>query len=155
MKKHEWSKIFCGLIAGGFGVYGVWCGTEYYRLAEIAATIGGQMPDPVLAVTCVSMIMASLLSYLLYQMGLKNSRNKYGVDANGMPYRTMPSREEVLMEAAAEAAANAGEEADNKNYTIPGFFGDDGADSVDVKEEDASVTDGDTAGAFNEDEPVG
>ena len=86
-KKIEWSKMFCSIIAIFFGIYSIWCGIEYYRLCAIAIEIGMPMPDATLAVTCVSTVIASLLSYLLYQMGLKNSRNKYGIDADGQPFR--------------------------------------------------------------------
>ena len=45
------------------------------------------MPDATIAVTCITVVIGSLLSYFLYQFGLKNSRNKYGVDAEGNPYK--------------------------------------------------------------------
>lgn len=86
-KKIEWSKKFCGLVAFGFGIYGVWCGIEYYNLVRIAMEYGTVVPDVTLAVVSVTTVIASLISYLLYQAGLKNSRNKYGVDADGQPYR--------------------------------------------------------------------
>jgi hypothetical protein len=112
-KKVEWSKLFCGLIAGGFGLYGIWCGMEYYRLVELAALNGsGAYPEPVLAVTCVTMIMGSLLSYLLYQLGLKNSRNKYGVDSNGQPFKI---KQETCDEPD-EPAPTASAEEDGENY---------------------------------------
>jgi hypothetical protein len=87
IRKIEWSKKFCSLIALGFGVYGIWCGIQYYRLCEIALECEAVAPDPTLAVTCVTTVIASLVSYLLYQAGLKNSRNKYGIDADGQPFR--------------------------------------------------------------------
>lgn len=86
-KKREWSKIFCTVVAMIFGFYGMWCGFEYYRLCKIAIEADSIMPDVTLAVTCVSTVIASLISYLLYQAGLKNSRNKYGVDSEGQPYK--------------------------------------------------------------------
>lgn len=86
-KKIEWSKFFCSLIAISFGVFSIWCGYEYYRLSLIAIEMGTMLPDSSLAVTCVTVVIASLLSYLLYQMGLKNSRNKYGIDENGQPFK--------------------------------------------------------------------
>lgn len=85
-KKIEWSKKFCGIVAFGFGLYSIWCGIEYYTLCALAIENGTTMPDAALAVTCVSTVVASLVSYLLYQAGLKNSRNKYGIDANGEPF---------------------------------------------------------------------
>lgn len=97
-KKIEWSKKFCALIALGFGGYGVWCGIEYYRLSQIAIENGTQLPDATLAVTCVSVVIASLVSYLLYQAGLKNSRNKYGIDADGQPFKLTVVDEEEQKE---------------------------------------------------------
>lgn len=85
-KKIEWSKIFSAIIAFGFGVYGIWCGIEYYRLTQLAIENASIAPDPTLAVACVSTVIGALVSYLLYQAGLKNSRNKYGVDEDGQPY---------------------------------------------------------------------
>ncbi len=87
-KKIEWSKIFCASIAFCFGLYGIWCGIEYYRLSKIAIEASSSMPDATLAVTCVTTVIASLVSYLLYQGGLKNSRNKYGIDSEGQPFKS-------------------------------------------------------------------
>ena len=86
-KKFEWSKMFCAIVAFGFGIYGIWCGVEYYILARLAIQTESTMPDSTLAVVCVSTVIASLLSYLLYQLGLKTSRNKYGIDNNGEPFK--------------------------------------------------------------------
>lgn len=85
-KKIEWSKLFCSLIAAIFAIYGIWCGFEYYKLCRLAIETCSSMPEPTLAVVNVSTVIASLLSYLLYQMGLKNSRNKYKVDSEGVPF---------------------------------------------------------------------
>ena len=93
-KKVDWSKIFTTIIALGFGAYGIWCGIEYYELCNIAILNDGSMPDSTLAVTCVTVVIGSLVSYLLYNGFLKNSRNKYGVDSEGVPY-DMISEEEV------------------------------------------------------------
>ena len=87
-KKVEWSKKFCAAIALSFGIYGIWCGVEYYKLCKIAIELSSTMPDVTLAVVSVSTVIASLVSYLLYQAGLKNSRNKYGIDADGQPFKT-------------------------------------------------------------------
>lgn len=87
VKRVEWSKFFSTIIALSFGIYGIWCGTQYYKLCEIAIATESSMPDPALAVTCITVVIGSLISYLLYQAGLKTSRNKYGVDCDGQPYR--------------------------------------------------------------------
>lgn len=87
-KKVEWSKKLCSLIAFSFGAFALWCGWEYYYLTEEAIKLNSIMPDPTLAVTAMSVVIGALLSYLLYQMGLKNSRNKYGIDENGQPFKS-------------------------------------------------------------------
>lgn len=87
-KKVEWSKVFSATIAFAFGIYGIWCGIKYYQLCRVAIELGSTMPDATLAVVNVSTVIASLVSYLLYQAGLKNSRNKYGIDSDGQPFKT-------------------------------------------------------------------
>lgn len=47
----------------------------------------GLDPDPALAVQSVITIIGAFISYILYSFGLKNSRNKYGVDENGQPWK--------------------------------------------------------------------
>ena len=87
-KTIEWSKFLASAIAGLFGVFGVWATIRYYQLVEIAITTQAAVtPDPTVAVTCITTVLASLMSYLLYQAGLKNSRNKYGVDSDGQPFK--------------------------------------------------------------------
>lgn len=111
LRKTEWSKKFAGAIALSLGVYGIWCGMKYYELCELAIEYNSIMPDATLAVTSVSTVIASLMSYLLYQMGLKNSRNKYGIDADGQPFRRLPTDDEKLEEQIAEESNNANDEA--------------------------------------------
>lgn len=76
-KKIEWSKLFATIIAIVIGGYGIWCGVEYYRLVKIAMEMESPiMPDSTLAVTCVTAVIGTLLTYLLYQGALKTSLNK-------------------------------------------------------------------------------
>ena len=77
-KKTEWSKLWMALIV----LYGIACGATYY-----VAVFMDKMVDPALAIQAVITIIGSFISYLFYQFGLKNSRNKYGVDHEGNPYR--------------------------------------------------------------------
>lgn len=86
MKKIEFSKLVTLLAVFIFAGYGVWAGMKYYELCQMAIMNNSIMPDATLAVTCVTTILGALLSYCLYQFGLKNSRNKYGVDSMGEPY---------------------------------------------------------------------
>lgn len=85
-KKVEWSKLITGSVIVSFGVYGIWCGFEYYRLSKLAIECNATPPDAVLAVTCVTTVLASLLSYCLYNGILKNSLNKNGltIDEDGV-----------------------------------------------------------------------
>lgn len=101
-KKIEWSKFFCSAIAFSFGLYGVWCGIEYYRLCKLAIETFSTMPDSTLAVVSLSTVIASLVSYLLYQAGLKNSRNKYGIDADGQPFKRYDEDPNEIIEEANE-----------------------------------------------------
>ena len=48
------------------------------------------LPDSAIGTQTVITIFGGFTSYCLYQFGLKNSRNKYGVDAEGQPFRTDP-----------------------------------------------------------------
>ena len=77
--KFEWSKFLCGLIV----VYGMANGVMYH-----IEVMMDKMPDSSLAVQCVVTIVGGFMSYLLYQLGLKNSRNKYGIDSEGQPFKT-------------------------------------------------------------------
>lgn len=97
-KKIEWSKIFSGIIAASFGGFSLWSIVEYYRLMKLAIeTNSMNMPDATIAVTCITVVIGALLSYLLYQLGLKNSRNKYGIGSDGQPFQNniiLPTEEE-------------------------------------------------------------
>ena len=93
LKKVEFSKLLCGIIAGVIGTVAVYSILRYNSLTELAIESGSPtLPDPTLPVTCVTVLLASFLSYCLYQFGLKNSRNKYGIDEHGQPYREKNQR---------------------------------------------------------------
>ena len=77
-KNIEWSKFVCGLIV----LYGIANGIVYN-----VAVFMDKMPDPALAVQSVTTIIGGYMSYLLYQFGLKNSRNRFGIDGDGNPYK--------------------------------------------------------------------
>lgn len=55
------------------------------------AVFKGLEPDSAMPVSSMVQIFGAILSYCLYQLGLKNSRNKYGIDANGQPYKLSDS----------------------------------------------------------------
>ena len=77
-KKFEWSKFICGVII----LYGIANGVLYN-----IAIFMDKCPDAALAVQSVTTIIGGYMSYLLYQFGLKNSRNKFGIDDEGNPYK--------------------------------------------------------------------
>lgn len=88
LKKIEFSKLFCGIIAAVIGTVAIYAIFRYYSLMKLAIETGATVaPDPTLAVTCVGTLLGAFLSYCLYQFGLKNSRNKYGIDESGQPYK--------------------------------------------------------------------
>ena len=47
----------------------------------------GREPDSAVPISSMVQIFGAILSYCLYQLGLKNSRNKYGIDENGHPFK--------------------------------------------------------------------
>ena len=77
-KKKEYSKIIMAIIL----IYGISNGVLY----NIEVFMGFE-PDPALAVQSVVTIVGAFISYVLYQFGLKSSRNKYGIDADGQPFK--------------------------------------------------------------------
>ena len=77
-RKFEWSKFACAILI----LYGMANGIMYH-----IEVLLDKMPDPTLATQCVITIVGGFLSYLLYQFGLKNSRNKYGIDSDGQPFK--------------------------------------------------------------------
>ena len=46
----------------------------------------GYEPDSAVPLSSTVQIFGAILSYCLYQLGLKHSRNKYGIDENGQPF---------------------------------------------------------------------
>jgi hypothetical protein len=56
----------------------------------------GFTPDSSVPVTALGTIFGAILSYCLYQLGLKNSRNKYGIDSDGQPFMEENTDEENL-----------------------------------------------------------
>ena len=96
--KIEWSKLLCTIIAIGFGIFAIWCGIEFYSLCRLAIELNSEMPDVTLAVTAMTTVIGALLSYLLYQMGLKNSRNKYGISEDGTPFASKADIEASIEE---------------------------------------------------------
>lgn len=77
LKKEEHSVVFC-LMCFSFGVLNV---AVYW-----AAVFCRLNPDATVACTGMVEMIAPVIGYFVYQAKLKNSRNKYRVDKNGVPY---------------------------------------------------------------------
>lgn len=89
-KKFEFSKLLCVLASLVFMFIGCWMIWRYYILVQLAIeTNSAVAPDSALPIAGITAIITPLISYLLYQFKLKNSRNRYGISENGVPY-TMP-----------------------------------------------------------------
>lgn len=78
MKKLEFSKLFLLL---NWLIAVVWISLSYCLAAL------GMDSNSDVTVVVVTEVLVVTLGYLLYQFGLKNSRNKYGIDKNGVPYK--------------------------------------------------------------------
>lgn len=86
-KKFEFSKLLAALVIIAVGVIGAYSIFAYYSLVSAAIAAGAAViPDASLPIACVGTILGALLTYCLYQFGLKNSRNKYKIDGKGVPY---------------------------------------------------------------------
>ena len=93
--KKEFSKIMCVLTSAVLCFLGMWMIWKYYSLVELAIqTNSSNTPDAALPIAGITAIITPLVSYLLYQARLKNSRNKYGISESGVPY-TFPDNQEV------------------------------------------------------------
>ena len=87
-KKIEYSKIACTIASLAFMILGVWMIGRYYNLVELAIDEKcSALPGASLPIAGITFIFSPLISYLVYQWGLKNSRNKYGVDETGQPFK--------------------------------------------------------------------
>lgn len=68
------------IIVAVVGAIAIWSIIRYYQLVNLAIMYQSSvMPDASLPITCVSVILGTLLSYFLYQGGLKMSLNKNGL----------------------------------------------------------------------------
>lgn len=86
-KKKEFSKIFCAIISATLMFIGCWMIYRYYELVELAIqSDSSATPDSALPIAGIGAIITPMVSYLMYQARLKNSRNKYGISESGVPY---------------------------------------------------------------------
>lgn len=76
-KRRERSAVFC-LMCFALGVINV----AIYWLAVFL----GKAPGETVACTGMVEMIAPVIAYYIYQAKLKDSRNKYKVDENGVPY---------------------------------------------------------------------
>ena len=86
-KNIETSKLLSGIIVAILLLLSIFTIIFYLFLCRLAIIHNATPPDATLPVSLVTGVLAGLISYCLYQFGLKNSRNKYGVDENGEPYK--------------------------------------------------------------------
>lgn len=88
-KKKEFSKIICSVAALCLFITGLWIIIRYYQLIELGIDSNSVVqPDAALPIAGITSIIAPIISYLLYQWGLKSSRNKYRINADGEPMMT-------------------------------------------------------------------
>ena len=86
-KKKEFSKMLCVVASLVFVFVGCWMIWKYYDLVELAIqNDSSATPDSALPIAGITSILVPFISYLIYQFKLKNSRNKYGINENGVPY---------------------------------------------------------------------
>ena len=86
-KKREYSKIMCTVAFVLLALLGCWMIWKYYSLMKLAIVSGSSVtPDASLPIAGITAIITPIISYLLYQARLKDSRNKYGISENGVPY---------------------------------------------------------------------
>lgn len=86
-KTIEFSKIACIVASMVLAFLGGWMIWKYYALTKLAIELGSSTtPDAALPIAGITAIITPLVSYLMYQARLKNSRNKYGISENGVPY---------------------------------------------------------------------
>jgi len=87
MKKFEFSKFISAIVITISTGISIWSIIKYYSLIELAIESNNNYitPNASLPIAAIGTILGTILSYCLYQFGLKNSRNKYGVDAEGNP----------------------------------------------------------------------
>ena len=91
-KKLEYSKALCTVAFVLLTMLGCWMIWKYYSLMKLAIVSGSSvMPDASLPIAGISAIITPIVGYLLYQAKLKDSRNKYGISENGVPY-VMPGK---------------------------------------------------------------
>ena len=92
-KRREFSKIMCSIAFVLLALLGGWMIWKYYALMKLAIETGSSVtPDASLPIAGITAIITPMISYLMYQARLKNSRNKYGISENGVPY-TMPDQD--------------------------------------------------------------
>lgn len=92
VKKREFSQLMCMIGSVVLCLFGGWMIWKYYSLTELAITRDSSTtPDAALPISGITAIITPFVAYLIYQAKLKDSRNKYGISENGVPY-AMPDQ---------------------------------------------------------------
>ena len=93
-KKHlETNKVLCVIGMLIIGIIGVYAILHFCAMERIAVTTNATVtPSAEVPVAAITTIFAFFLTYCGYNGVLKNSRNKYKVDENGIPYKQQVER---------------------------------------------------------------
>lgn len=86
LKKCEFAKLIAAITVFILFILALYSVIDYHSLQRLAITSGSEMPVAEVTIECIRGIIGTILIYCGYQFGLKSSRNKYGVDKNGIPY---------------------------------------------------------------------
>ena len=87
LKRVEFSKLIAGTTILILSIVAIYSVIDFNITQRIAIQKGASLtPVPEVAVECIRGILVTILIYCSYQFGNKNSRNKYGIDVDGVPY---------------------------------------------------------------------
>ena len=86
-KKREFSKGVCAVTVAVFTIVALFSIIDFHRLQTLAIEMNAaSMPTPEVPVRLIECVVVVILGYCGYQLGLKGSRNRYGIDETGVPY---------------------------------------------------------------------
>lgn len=88
-KRYEFSKIMMLILV----IFGILNSIVFW-----IAVMLDKMPDSAVAITWVTEVVAIYAAYIIYQFKQKDSRNKYKIDEDGIPYNLHDTNEEMESE---------------------------------------------------------
>ena len=87
IKRVEFSKLIAGTTILILLIIAIYSVIDFNITQKMAIQNNVSFtPVPEVAVECIRGILVTILIYCSYQFGNKNSRNRYGIDADGIPY---------------------------------------------------------------------